>query len=121
MALTLHAEYLLGYLAGAKNLAPRDVAPFANLDANDPSTQARALMKSLALGLSDGRKGSPVRDATELRACVLAMIGPQTGPRRAAAEGGVTTGEYVSAVAGERASETELRVEADFEPPAETG
>ncbi len=120
MALTLHAEYLLGYLAGAKNLAPRDVAPFANLDAHDPSTQARALMKSLALGLSDGRKGAPVRDATELRACVLAMIGPQTGPRRAA-ENALTTGEYVSAVVGERASETELRVEADFDPPAETG
>lgn len=75
MALSLHAEYLLGYLAGAKGLAPRDVVPFARIDPADVSTQTRALVKSLAMGVTDGRGGHPVRDATDLRARVLALLG----------------------------------------------
>ena len=81
MALSLHAEYLLGYLAGAKGLAPRDVVPFARIDPADVSTQTRALVKSLAMGVTDGRSGHAVRDATDLRARVLALLGRENGSR----------------------------------------
>jgi hypothetical protein len=74
MRLSLHAEYLLGYLAGARELQSEDVVPFAMISPGDTSQQARALVKSLALGVSDGRGGRSVRDASDVRVRVLAMI-----------------------------------------------
>lgn len=111
MALSLHAEYLLGYLAGAKNLSPRDVVPFARLDPADKSAQGRALVKALALGVTDGRKGVPVRDASEVRIRVLALLGP-------AQPSGTTTGEHE---AGVRESHPQLRVEEILARVAESG
>jgi hypothetical protein len=77
MALSLHAEYLLGYLAGAKNLAARDVVPFARLDSSARTPQSSALVNALALGVSDGRRGRAVRDASEVRMRVLTMMNPR--------------------------------------------
>lgn len=93
MALSLHAEYLLGYLAGAKNLAPRDVAPFAGLDPADRSPQGVALVKALALGVTDGRRSLPVRDASAVRVRVLAMLSQKSG----GASTGPSTGELPAA------------------------
>ncbi len=119
MALSLHAEYLLGYLAGAKGLAPRDVVPFTRIDPADTSAQTRALVKSLALGVSDGRRGGPVRDATDVRACVLALLGSESGAKSPTAS--TPPGAEVSAVIdGVRNSETELRIEQALERAVET-
>ena len=110
MALSLHAEYLLGYLAGAKGLAPRDVVPFTRIDPADTTAQTRALVKSLALGVSDGRRGSPIRDATDVRARVLAMLSNESSSKTATAS--TPPGVEVSAALDTgRPSETELRIE----------
>lgn len=119
MALSLHAEYLLGYLAGAKGLAPRDVVPFTRIDPTDDSTQTRALVKSLALGVSDGRRGGPVRDATDVRARVLTMISGEAGSK--SATGSAPPGsEVTAAIDGQRNSNPELRIEQILESTAET-
>ncbi len=119
MALRLHAEYLLGYLAGAKGLAPRDVVPFTRIDPSDDSTQTRALVKSLALGVSDARRGNPVRDATDVRARVLAMISNEAGVK--SATGSAPPGSDVTAaIDGQRNSDPDLRIEQILERAAET-
>ena len=80
VALSLHAEYLLGYLAGAKNLAVREVVPLALAGAGE-SPQTRALLKALALGMSDGRRGRTLREPHEVRIHVLALLTRENGPR----------------------------------------
>jgi hypothetical protein len=91
MALSLHAEYLLGYLAGAKNLPSRDVIPFARFEPGTRTPQASALVNALALGISDGRRSHAVRDASEVRMRVMAIINPRpaavASPAAAATEG----------------------------------
>jgi hypothetical protein len=77
MALSLHAEYLLGYLAGAKNLPARDVVPFARLDSAARTPQTSALVNALALGVADGRRGRPIRDPSEVRLRVMAIMNPR--------------------------------------------
>lgn len=121
MALSLHAEYLLGYLAGAKGLAPRDVVPFARIDAADVSTQTRALVKSLAMGVTDGRSGHAVRDATDLRARVLALLGRENGNRPTLAPPPLTDGEAAaSAASAQAASAVALHLEEMIERAIET-
>ncbi|MBI5511395.1 MAG: hypothetical protein HY903_21765 [Deltaproteobacteria bacterium] len=73
MALSLHSEYLLGFLAGAKSLQVPDVVPFALAGAQD-SPQTKALLKALALGMADGRRGRALREAHEVRMHVLALM-----------------------------------------------
>lgn len=119
MALSLHAEYLLGYLAGAKSLAPRDVVPFTRIDPSDTSTQTRALVKSLALGVSDARRGNPVRDATDVRARVLAMISAEAGGRAATAST-PPGADVTAAIESPRHSDPEFHIEQILERAAET-
>jgi len=82
VALSLHSEYLLGYLAGAKNLPLREVIPFA-LIGTDGSPQNRALLKALALGMSDGRRSRALRQAHDVRIHVLALLARDSTPPRA--------------------------------------
>lgn len=79
MSLSLHAEYLLGYLAGARSMPVREVVPLA-LAGTEESPQNRALLKALALGLSDGRRGRTLREAHEVRIHVLAMLTREAQP-----------------------------------------
>lgn len=79
MSLSLHAEYLLGYLAGARAMAVREVVPLA-LAGTEESPQNRALLKALALGMSDGRRGRALREAHEVRIHVLAMLTREAQP-----------------------------------------
>ncbi len=79
MALSLHAEYLLGYLSGAKSLPVRDVVPLALAGAAE-SPQTRALLKALALGMSDGRRGRTLREPHEVRIHVLALLTRENAP-----------------------------------------
>jgi hypothetical protein len=79
VALSLHSEYLLGYLAGAKNLPLREVIPFA-LIGTDGSPQNRALLKALALGMSDGRRNHALRQAHDVRIHVLALLARDSTP-----------------------------------------
>ncbi|MFO0627892.1 MAG: hypothetical protein U0325_20105 [Polyangiales bacterium] len=81
MSLSLHAEYLLGYLAGARAMSVREVVPLA-LAGSEESPQNRALLKALALGLSDGRRDRSLREAHEVRIHVLAMLTRESGPSR---------------------------------------
>lgn len=90
MALSLHSEYLLGYLAGAKNLPLREVIPFA-LIGTDGSPQNRALLKALALGLSDGRRSRSLREAHEVRIHVLAMLTREAQPGKMSRFGAEST------------------------------
>lgn len=97
MALSLHAEYLLGYLAGAKALSPRDVVPFARI-VNDGTQQSRALVKALALGVTDGRRNHPVRNASDLRMRVLALLAAEAGGAKASpVEGAPDSGPFPQA------------------------
>ncbi len=82
MALSLHAEYLLGYLAGAKSLPVRDVVPLALAGAGE-SHQSRALLKALALGMSDGRRSRSLREPHEVRIHVLALLTRENAPTMA--------------------------------------
>ncbi len=81
MSLSLHAEYLLGYLAGARAMHVREVVPLA-LAGSEESPQNRALLKALALGMSDGRRDRSLREAHEVRIHVLAMLTRESGPSR---------------------------------------
>jgi hypothetical protein len=81
MALSLHAEYLLGYLAGAKRIAIREVVPLALVGAAD-STQSKALLKALSLGMADGRRDRSLREPHEVRMHVLALLTRESGPTR---------------------------------------
>lgn len=81
MSLSLHAEYLLGYLAGARSMHVREVVPLA-LAGSEESPQNRALLKALALGMSDGRRDRSLREAHEVRIHVLAMLTRESGPSR---------------------------------------
>ena len=81
MALSLHAEYLLGYLAGAKNMAIRDVVPLALVGATE-SPQTRALLKALSLGIADGRRSRSLREPHEVRMHVLALLTREAAPTR---------------------------------------
>lgn len=81
MSLSLHAEYLLGYLAGARAMQVREVVPLA-LAGSEESPQNRALLKALALGMSDGRRDRSLREAHEVRIHVLAMLTRESGPSR---------------------------------------
>jgi hypothetical protein len=119
MALSLHAEYLLGYLAGAKGLAPRDVVPFTRIDPADTSAQTRALVKSLALGVSDARRNAPLRDATDVRARVLAMMSAETGAKSATGSAPPEV-EVSAALDAPRQSDPELRIEQLIERAVET-
>jgi hypothetical protein len=119
MALSLHAEYLLGYLAGAKGLAPRDVVPFTRIDPSDASAQTRALVKSLALGVSDARRNNPLRDATDVRARVLAMMSTESGARPATASSPPGT-DVSAALDGHRTSDPDMRLEQAIEHAVET-
>ncbi len=120
MALSLHAEYLLGYLAGARGLAPRDVVPFTRIDPGDASAQTRALVKSLALGVSDGRKGHTIRDASEVRVRVLAMLSREPGARPATGSS-PPGGDVTAALGDQRPSDPELQIAAILEQAVETG
>ena len=82
MALSLHAEYLLGYLSGAKSLPVRDVVPLALAGAGE-SHQTRALLKALALGMSDGRRSRTIREPHEVRIHVLALLTRENAPAMA--------------------------------------
>ncbi len=73
MALSLHAEYLLGYLAGARAMSPRDAAHLGLVGGPD-ANQARALLKALALGVADARRGRALREAPEVRMHVLTLL-----------------------------------------------
>ncbi len=119
MALSLHAEYLLGYLVGAKGLAPRDVVPFARIDPADLSTQTRALVKSLAMGVTDGRSGHPVRDATDLRARVLALLGRENS-RPTIAPPAVEGEAAAAAVSAQATAAVALHLEEMIEQAIET-
>jgi len=77
MALSLHAEYLLGYLAGARAMAPRDAA-LLGLAGSPDGNQARALLKALALGVADARRGRVLREAPEVRMHVLTLLSRET-------------------------------------------
>lgn len=81
MSLSLHAEYLLGYLAGARSVHVRDVIPLALVGSPDPAQQ-RALLKAVALGMSDGRKGRSLREAHEVRMHVLTLLTRESAPSR---------------------------------------
>lgn len=111
MALSLHAEYLLGYLAGAKNLPARDVVPFARLDPGARTPQTSALIHALALGVSDGRRGQPVRDPGEVRLRVMAFMNPRvvTGSHKAAT---TSDSEVMAVLAEHRDSDPDLTVDA---------
>lgn len=92
MSLSLHAEYLLGYLSGARAIPVREVVPLA-LAGSDDSPQNRALLKALALGMSDGRRDRSLREAHEVRIHVLAMLTRESTPSRL----GRTTSEMPTA------------------------
>jgi hypothetical protein len=111
MALSLHAEYLLGYLAGAKHLAARDVVPFARFEPGARTQQASALVNALALGVSDGRRGRAVRDASEVRMRVMAMMNPRavTGSYAAATPSDM---EVAAVLAEHRDSDPNLALDA---------
>lgn len=81
MPLSLHAEYLLGYLSGARGVNVRDVVPLALANSTDVP-QSRALLKALALGMSDGRRGRTMREAHEVRLHVLTLLTRETSPSR---------------------------------------
>lgn len=81
MSLSLHAEYLLGYLSGARSMPVSEVVPLA-LAGTEESPQNRALLKALALGMSDGRRDRSLREAHEVRIHVLAMLTRESGPSR---------------------------------------
>lgn len=81
MSLSLHAEYLLGYLSGARCMPVSEVVPLA-LAGTEESPQNRALLKALALGMSDGRRDRSLREAHEVRIHVLAMLTRESGPSR---------------------------------------
>lgn len=73
MALSLHAEYLLGYLAGARSM-PIAEAQFLGRAGAPDAAQSRALLKALALGVADARRGRPPREASEVRMHVLTLV-----------------------------------------------
>jgi hypothetical protein len=81
MALSLHAEYLLGYLAGAHGLTAPHVVPYA-VQESEESPQARALLKALALGMYDGARDRPLRQPHEVRIHVLSMLTREAVPRQ---------------------------------------
>jgi hypothetical protein len=77
--LSLHSEYLLGYLAGARSMDPRAAASLTQSICEDP-TQAKALLRALALGMSDGRRGRALREGHEVRLHVLALLTRESSP-----------------------------------------
>ncbi|MBK6528586.1 MAG: hypothetical protein IPN17_35730 [Deltaproteobacteria bacterium] len=79
MPLSLHSEYLLGYLAGARSMDPRAAASITQAMCED-ATQARALLRALALGMSDGRRNRALREGHEVRLHVLALLTRETSP-----------------------------------------
>lgn len=79
MPLSLHSEYLLGYLAGARSVDPRAAASLTQASCDD-ATQSRALLRALALGMSDGRRGRALREGHEVRLHVLALLTRETSP-----------------------------------------
>ena len=79
MPLSLHSEYLLGYLAGARSMDPRAAASLTQAMCED-ATQARALLRALALGMSDGRRNRALREGHEVRLHVLALLTRETSP-----------------------------------------
>jgi hypothetical protein len=91
--LSLHSEYLLGYLAGARLMDPRAAASLTQASCDD-ATQSKALLRALALGMSDGRRGRALREGHEVRLHVLALLtresipGPMGRSRRSMAPTG---------------------------------
>ncbi len=87
MALSLHAEYLLGFLAGARAMASHDAA-LLGLAGGPDTNQARALLRALALGVADARRGRALREAPEVRMHVLTLLSrePSTVAKLKAAE-----------------------------------
>lgn len=81
MPMSLHAEYLLGYLAGARSVGVHDTVPLALANSTDVP-QSRALLKALALGMSDGRRARTLREAHEVRLHVLTLLTRETSPSR---------------------------------------
>lgn len=113
MSLSLHAEYLLGYLAGARSMSVREVVPLA-LAGTDESPQNRALLKALALGMSDGRRERSLREAHEVRIHVLAMLTRESGPARFARSGSELPPATASTPPGD-ASDPGIQIEAFIE------
>lgn len=116
MSLSLHAEYLLGYLAGARSMPVSEVVPVA-LAGTEESPQNRALLKALALGLSDGRRDRSLREAHEVRIHVLAMLTREAGPSRL---GVASSSEHPnattsSAPGGDSHSDPSIQIEAFIE------
>lgn len=79
MPLSLHSKYLFGYLAGARAMDPRAAASLTQTNGDD-ATQAKALLRALALGMSDGRRGRALREAHEVRLHVLALLTRESSP-----------------------------------------
>ena len=79
MPLSLHSEYLLGYLAGARSMDPRAAASLTQASCDD-ATQTKALLRALALGMSDGRRGRALREGHEVRLHVLALLTRENSP-----------------------------------------
>ncbi len=79
MPLSLHSEYLMGYLAGARSMDPRAAASLAQAGCED-TTQSKALLRALALGMSDGRRGRALREGHEVRLHVLAQLTRESSP-----------------------------------------
>ncbi len=73
MALNLHSQYLMGYLSGARGVDPRAAASLAQAGCDDPA-QSKALLRALALGMSDGQRGRAMREGHEVRLHVLALM-----------------------------------------------
>ena len=79
MPLSLHSEYLLGYLSGARSVDPRAAASLTQASCDD-ATQSKALLRALALGMSDGRRGRALREGHEVRLHVLALLTRESSP-----------------------------------------
>lgn len=123
MSLSLHAEYLLGYLAGARAMPVREVVPLA-LAGTEESPQNRALLKALALGLSDGRRDRALREAHEVRIHVLAMLTREAQPGKMSRFGAESTppaGMATTSSGHDAASDPGIQIESFIEQASQIG